>query len=450
MAQSFIEGRGFRMANVLVPYNKIAPVVQRKVEQDFLSTFDCTCTSIQLNEMEQKTIAFSYNNGMHLMAAELIWRRTIAVLRDRLSVFGEEFIGDMLGYDRPVYSDDLTEIEAISLNYDVGFIRANEKMELIHNSEQIKEYTSRQYQMVENITMSKHDALALIDHCIEYVLSDMTESTLLEFNNIRNRLKTELMSDTSEFINGLKSSQYFAKRTILRSLMNLARMENDSEKSVLYHNMDVIIPIIWESLSEADKYSFGTTYAEISNSEKKEYIKVVRKILYTVHGFDYVPENLKSNTFIATAKNLINIHNGYNNYYNEPLAAKLLSSMGTIIPDPAVFECINAVLICITGNRYGISVGAQSYLQKTLDGMTTNKWELYLKDLHMNSELMYQLGFVGGNVVSNWCDVVNVRKLNKITTSNDWTNRFLKASAEMDIDEVKKQAKKQYRNLQKK
>ena len=302
MAQSFIEGRGFRMANVLVPYNKIAPVVQRKVEQDFLSTFDCTCTSIQLNEMEQKTIAFSYNNGMHLMAAELIWRRTIAVLRDRLSVFGEEFIGDMLGYDRPVYSDDLTEIEAISLNYDVGFIRANEKMELIHNSEQIKEYTSRQYQMVENITMSKHDALALIDHCIEYVLSDMTESTLLEFNNIRNRLKTELMSDTSEFINGLKSSQYFAKRTILRSLMNLARMENDSEKSVLYHNMDVIIPIIWESLSEADKYSFGTTYAEISNSEKKEYIKVVRKILYTVHGFDYVPENLKSNTFIATEK----------------------------------------------------------------------------------------------------------------------------------------------------
>ena len=185
-------------------------------------------------------------------------------------------------------------------------------------------------------------------------------------------------------------------------------------------------------------------------NEKKEYIKVVRKILYTVHGFDYVPENLKSNTFIATAKNLINIHNGYNNYYNEPLAAKLLSSMGTIIPDPAVFECINAVLICITGNRYGISVGAQSYLQKTLDGMTTNKWELYLKDLHMNSELMYQLGFVGGNVVSNWCDVVNVRKLNKITTSNDWTNRFLKASAEMDIDEVKKQAKKQYRNLQKK
>ena len=91
---------------------------------------------------------------------------------------------------------------------------------------------------------------------------------------------------------------------------------------------------------------------------------VVKKILYNVHGFDYVPENLKSNSFKATAKNLIKVHDALNNFYNEPLAAKLLSSMGTMIPDPAVYDCINSVLICIISfsNQMGLIPAATNWL----------------------------------------------------------------------------------------
>lgn len=125
-----------------------------------------------------------------------------------------------------------------------------------------------------------------------YVLSDMTECTILSFNNIRDQIKHELLTEESDIVIQLKGGQYFAKRTILRSLINLARTDKEEEKQFVFHNMSVIVPLIWPDLAEADKYNFGTVYAEISSTNKKDYV---------------------------------------NNFYNEPLAAKLLVSMGTMI-----------------------------------------------------------------------------------------------------------------------
>ncbi len=423
-----------------------AQVVSCSVLPEINDIFDCTANNIQLNEIEQKAVIVNFNSHLYIIAAEIIWRRTIAILKDRLDFFGEEFIGDMLGYDKPVFADDLSEQEAIELNCDVGFIKQNAKMELLHHAEQIKRYTSRQYQMIENINISKNQTTTLISDCIQYVLSDMTECATLEFNNIRNRLKTELLSMESEMVKLLEQSQYFAKRTILRSLINMAKTDKEEEKQIVFHNISVIVPAIWNDLSEADKYSFGTTYADISNTDKKDYINVVKKVLYNVHGFDYVPENLKSNSFIATAKNLMNVHDGLNNFYNEPLAAKLLASMGTMIPDPAVFECINAVLVCVTGNSYGVSVKAQEYLQTILNGMTIPKWELYLKDLPKNSTLLHQLAYVHGinDSVPRWCNEIINRNLNQMVFSDKWINDFLWYSAKQDYDMVRKMAEKQY------
>ena len=125
MEQSFIKEREIKMTNSLTSYNINSQVVSRSADQEFLKTFECgnNIGAIQLNESEQKAIVITFNNGMHQMAAEMTWIRTISVLRDRLAFFGEEFIGDMLGYDKPVYADDLTEVEAINLNYDVGFFK---------------------------------------------------------------------------------------------------------------------------------------------------------------------------------------------------------------------------------------------------------------------------------------------------------------------------------------
>lgn len=428
---------------------KNTQVVSSPIDSSLSMLFEFDSNGIQLNDIEQKAVAVNFNSGLYIVAAEVIWRRTIDILKSRLAAFGEEFIGDMLGYSGPKYADDLSEIEAIDLNCAIGYIRQNARMELIHHSEQIKNYTSRQYQMIEKVSLSKAQATALIEDCIKFVLSDMTETTMLEFNNVREQLKTVLLQADSEFIKQLQQEQYFAKRTILRSLMNLAKTDKEEEKQFVFHNMDIVIPEIWVDLAEADKYDFGSAYAEISNTEKKDYINVVKKILFNVHGFDYVPENLKSNSFKGIAKNLLSVHEGVNNFYNEPLAAKLLASMGSMIPDPAIFDCMNAILICLTGNAYGVSDGAQPYLNTLLNGLTTPKWELYLKDLPRNIVMMQQLGFVKGpnDPVQRWCLEIKKRDLGRMYFENQWIVEFVGRSAAMEYEAVRKMAQMQYSSL---
>jgi hypothetical protein len=289
------------------------------VEQELNEIFDCNISSIQLSEREQKAILVNFESGLYDVAAEFIWRRAISILKDRLMIFGDEFIADMLGYEKEISIDRVSEQEIIELNYDIGFLKKSAKMELLHHSEQINMYSSRESQMIEQVTINKNQSRTLINNCIEFVLADLTEYKTLEFTNVRDLLRSKILTADSIEVQNLLYAQYFHQRTVFRSLLNMAKTEKQEEKEFVFHNMGVIVPQIWSSLAETDKYTFGTVYAEIANTDRKEFIKAMKTILLNVRGFDYVPENLKSRSFINVAKNLMSIHNGINNFYNEPL-----------------------------------------------------------------------------------------------------------------------------------
>lgn len=60
-------------------------VVASPVLQEINEIFDCTANTIQLNEIEQQAVVVNFKSQLFIVAAEIIWRRTIDILRDRLS-----------------------------------------------------------------------------------------------------------------------------------------------------------------------------------------------------------------------------------------------------------------------------------------------------------------------------------------------------------------------------
>ena len=418
------------------------------VKEGIIDITDCEPTAeILLNAREQEAIVLNFQNGFYDVMSEFVWNRTISVLRDRLMLYGESFIGDMLGYDGPISSDRISETEIIELNYELGYFGFIQKKELLHNAEQINIYSSRQNQLSEQFNFTKNQAMALVETCVKSVLTDMRETDAVELSDVRKKLRTEILSATSVFVSNLKQSGYFIKRTILRSLINMTKIDKEEEKQIVYQNTTLIVPAIWNDLSENDKYSFGMLYAEVSNTESLEYINILKTVLLNVQGFDYVPENLKSRSFINAAKNLLSVHYKEFNFYNEPLAAKMLAHMGSGIPDPALTECLNATIICITGNGFGYSRDAQIYLESILDSLTTKKWEKYLKELELNSTLLFQLGFVGNDyrIAQRWSSIVSRRSLNNIIIQNKKIVDFMKVSATNDYRNIKNQAQQLYK-----
>ena len=107
----------------------------------------------------------------------------------------------------------------------------------------------------------------------------------------------------------LCASPYFYKKTITKTLLNLAKTLQDSaERENVFANMGYIISGIWSDLSSDDRWAIGRTYAQANSDGDMNLSTSLKSLLIKIKGFDYVPENLRSNSYIKAAKDLLSAH----------------------------------------------------------------------------------------------------------------------------------------------
>jgi len=116
----------------------------------------------------------------------------------------------------------------------------------------------------------------------------------------------------------LAASPYFFKRTTLSVLLALVKGAKGAQLDNALGNINIILPMIWGQLRKPEKWQTGQTYAEIYNAGKEQAVAGLKKALIKVRGFDFVPENLRSTIFLQAAQKVIEAHDDFNNFHNEP------------------------------------------------------------------------------------------------------------------------------------
>lgn len=400
--------------------------------------------NIQLSKREIKQIGTSYASKFYDMSSEYIWRRSINILREKVLSLGTDFVLEMLGRTDRGIVDSLPEIDVINLASELGFINKIGKMKLIQANELIQYYSSRDAEE----EMDKISADGVIITCIKYIVGQTDDGLKLEYNNFRETLKSKLLNEGDNEFDMLINSPYFYRRTIVRTLLNLIKQTKGAEIQNVYSNIKTIIPAIWGSLMSEDKYSIGIAYAEAINEGNEKVSTVLKSLLLKVKGFDFVPENLRSTTFINAAKNVISVHYSLNNFYNEPSAMKSLASLGTIIPNPALGTCITAILIVKLGNKYGRSISAQRYADEMLEDMFDDKWQYYMDKVLIGEEMiLYKLMENSHEINKNWCELVKEYKLYDINFDNELIKNLINSGYQNNGRNISFYAKKIYDNL---
>lgn len=342
-----------------------------------------------LKQRETEKIVQAVQAGLYDMAAEYIWSRTINMLKKDILQFGEEFVAEML--DRPSGDvDSISEREIIALSADLGFINKTAKMEFLQYSETIQHYMS------DNDSDEEYPSTKLVDmvrSCIKHVLGYDTIEYEIPFVTFRDCLKVEIINQMHPIYKQLMESPYFYKKTTTKTLLNLAKTLQDSaERENVFANMGYIISGVWFDLSSDDRWAVGRSYAQANSDGDINLSKALKSLLIKIKGFDYVPENLRSNSYIKAAKDLLTAHFGMNNFYNEPPYAKILAEMGTSIPAPAFGSCMTAILACKLGNSYGHSWEAQQYLDILLKRVSLDRWAYYLETVFPKDDtILYKL-----------------------------------------------------------
>lgn len=387
----------------------------------------------QLKKSELIGIYKNYTDEMYEFAAELLWNRTISLLRNRILALGEEFVSEMVGVDKIEYIRELPQFEVINLAMDLGFINNTGKMRLMHSYETIIHYLQRDI----DDEMTKSEVESIIRACIQYVLGIDEADNIFEYNDFRTSLKLERYDQYSAQIEMLKNSPYFYKRTTIRTFINLISTTEGAEFENVISNFNMILPAIWNELSSDDKYFLGITYSKYVNRGDKRYITPIKNSLIKVGGFDYVPENLRSLSFITEAKNLKSVHYGINNFYNEPSAVKKLEKMGSKIPRPAIKEVISATLMVLLGNPYGRAFDAVDPAKSILRKLTESDWIYYIEQCLPYDEGVLSKIQAGDDRTKRWCKIMEEFEVENYEFSNTKVKEFIINSVKEDIRNVK-------------
>ena len=349
------------------------------------------------------------------MATEYVWNRALVRLKEVLSGLGGDFIGAMLKREdinefTPIV-EALSDVDAISLSESLGILNTEGAMQLRHAKEELNYYFSSKASQ-EGKSLNKTHALPIIEDCVKFILSIRNVSTEIPFNAFKERLLGIDLTEEDKEYKMIESAPLFYLRTICTLLLTSIRKDTGAKLEHALANINILIPVVWPRLDEDERWAIGNTYKDVAANGNDAASSGLRSALKKVRGFDYVPENVRSQTFISAAQQVLKVHYDFNNFYNEPSAVKALASLGSIIPKPAFMQCVRAYLCVIMGNCYGVSNAAVTIAKDEVARIQKDRWQVYF-----NSGINYDDDVLGHFCSDNQCD-----RLRSLLISNGLTD----------------------------
>lgn len=341
---------------------------------------------------QQKQIVGAYNMEAYDMAAEYAWKKAIIKLRNSLANLGMDFIAEFVQRDdvdeyTPI-ENVLTERATIDLAERLGVINSTGALHLRQAQELVNHYLSAK----SDNEMSAIDSLSVIRPCVEYILSEPNVKVAVAFSEFRNRLLNEDLKLKDTAVAQVINSPLFYIRTVITILLSAIKKNKLIVQEHALVNITMLLPEVWGKLSSSDKWMIGETYRDVVASGDVVATKGLKLALGKVGGFDFVPETLRSTTFREMARKLIDVHDSFNNFYNETGVVKALANLGTRIPEPAFLVCLDAYLLVFLGNYYGYSRNAAPIAEEELKKISKDRWQAYFSSyIHTDDRILNNL-----------------------------------------------------------
>lgn len=382
------------------------------VPKDANTAQDIAIVAKNLSLRDQKQIVSAFQSNAYEMMAGFVLNKALSQLKRALASLGMAFIGEMLGRtdirEDSVPTVSISDFEAITLARELGLINQTDATRLSQHLELLAHFDSLNIDDADTQEMSREEAIGFLRTCVNSVLGRDGNIAPVEFVNFRTELESRTFKETDPEVTTLQVAPYFFKKTTLSILLSGIKTKTGAQFEHTLGNIVVLVPSLWRTLRDAEKWALGQSYAEAVNAAISPAVLALKKALTSVQGFDFVPESLRSHTFSAAASNVISVHTAMNNFYNEPAAISALAKLGTTIPWPAFPISMSAILAVFLGNGYGISNAAQNDANSLLERLTNNQWEYYINECLAGDELILQKLSYYGKAQIRWFLLTNM------------------------------------------
>lgn len=305
-------------------------------------------------------------SGLFDAALSYLWDETIRNLRLKVSRFDLDYFFDTVVKDqkqRPKFSSEtdlesLQDWDLITGCRDTGIIGKVGYMHLdyIRN---MRNHASAAHPNQNELTGLQ--LVSWLETCIKEVLAKEPEGPAIEARRLLNSLRNEVLSqdDVPHIATALKAMPNDVLVSLVRSAFG---MYTDSAiEAQVRSNIGLIAPDMWAVCPDDGRYEIGVRAASFRVNGEASRAKLGRAFLDLVHGLPYLPEDTLSVEMSAALDDLIQAHNGYNNFHNEPSPARSLAKYvpdNGIVPPSVAARYVKVVTMCKIGNGYGVSNAA--------------------------------------------------------------------------------------------
>ena len=395
--------------------------------------------ALQLSKKDKAQLVAAFESQHYEMAVSYLWGKTITALKKELATVGVRLLGEMLGKLGVDEDDDVDDIltvkDTIRLAEELGIVSPTDGLRLRHTYELITHFSQMDSLESDAEDIDESEAISSLKACVKGVLGRPKIEVAKKFVDFREALEGATLVDDDPRVVMLKSSPYFFYKLTISVLMSAAKKNAGANLEHALANINVVVPAIWPNLRDTEKWQIGHTYAEAYADGKTTVVSGLKSALLKVKGFDFVPENLRSDAFVKAAEAIIKAHEGLNNFYNEASPVKNLAKLGTTIPTPALPVCISALLCVVLGNSYGVAWSAEEEASQMLNRLSQERWSYYLNNV-FPGDIRVMSKLTSDKPLERWMDFAEQHGFQDVELKNATVNQLIRASSEKDLSKT--------------
>ncbi len=338
--------------------------------------------------------------GLFDAALNFLWNETVRNLREKVARFDLEYFYDSVVMDTERRSRLKDESDLENLD-DWVLVQGCQKTGIISDiGYKHLDYIKymRNYASAAHPNHNELTGLQLanwLETCIKEVLGKEPEQPAFEVRKLLRSLREEVLSkeDVPPIALAVQKLPDDLSRSLLRSMFG---MYTDPKLGAsTRNNIQLVAKEVWQVCSEDARYDAGLKHDSFSANGEVSRAKLAWEFLELVDGLAYLSPGSLAVEITAAIDDLLESHNGWNNFYNELSPARRVRALvpeSGDVPDSVVKKYVRVLTMCRMGNGYGVSLDAQPIYEDLISRWQDKHITIFVslvKDTDVGSRLQH-------------------------------------------------------------
>lgn len=346
---------GLPVEDILVPVPERRKVFKNFMDVlEYMPEYQLECAHFITKFMTAASV------GLFDSALNHLWVETMKQLKIRIQQYDIDYFFDVaIPSER---REEFSTLEDLDKVEDGDLLEGARKIELLSEKgyrqlDHIKYmlgYIERESSNQSEI--SGTELVSWLEICIKEVITLQIPDATVQTQFLLRGIKSGILSEgdvikAHAFISGMPTK---LANVLAKGVYGLFLREDTVPHIIM--NIKQIMPELWNRIDSSTKNEFATSYAIFSVNDNPEKAKLARSFISIVGGEEYLPDNVKSYELKIALNQLLSMHRGMNNFYNEPQFARQVQRLvGTQkIPQQLDRDYVLAIVDVFLTNGYGV------------------------------------------------------------------------------------------------